>query len=154
MECLTTKETIGKTIEIVKETSYAEKKSHIPERDDIDKFLDTLLIIQKKTNESSEKVEYINDCLEKLTWLNEVDEDSLKEINSLVGSAKYLHSILARQYILIGNLRKKGLSKEVIKRFKDSIDNLKESIFDLDSVFFGLPQIPGFLETTKELSLI
>ncbi|MCA1751477.1 MAG: hypothetical protein LC670_06730, partial [Flavobacteriales bacterium] len=66
----------------------------------------------------------------------------------------YLHSSLLRQYISLGLLRKRGIAKEEIKGFKNSIDELKESFEDLESVFFFLPEMPEFVETTKRLSLV
>ena len=153
MECLTAKETIDRTLEIVKDTSYSEKKSSIPTQEDIDNLLDNILLLQNKLNDSSSNIEYINDRLDELTWLNNIDEDSLKQINNVIGSARYLHSILIKQYVSLSGLRKRGVAKEATKRFKSSIDNLRESINDIDSIFFALPQIPGFIETTKELCL-
>ena len=37
---------------------------------------------------------------------------------------------------------------------KNSIDELKESYEDLESVFFFLPKMPDFVETTTKLSLM
>jgi len=154
MEHQTIKETINQTFELVKDTSYSEKKSAVLTQKEIDNFLDNILFMQQILNARSDKIELINELLEKLTWLNNIEEDSLKQINNLIGSAKDLHSILLRQYINLNDLRKKGIAKKATKRFKSVIDNLKEIISDLDLVFFSLPQIPEFLEITKELSLL
>lgn len=51
-------------------------------------------------------------------------------------------------------IRKKGIAKEEVNEFKNAIDELKETYFDLASVFFFLPKMPEFVETTKQLSLI
>ena len=74
--------------------------------------------------------------------------------NDLISAAKDLHSSLVRQYISLDFLRKKGVAKEEIKEFKTSIDELKETYQDLESVFFYLPEMPEFVETTKQLSLV
>ena len=154
MECLTANETINKTFELVKNTSYSEKKSAAPTQAEIDSFLDNILLLQQDLNIRSEKIEFINERLEELTWLNNIEEDALKQINNLIGSAKDLHSILIRQFVNLNSVRKNGIAKEANRRFKHSIDNLKELTADLDSVFFALPAMAGFKETTKELSLI
>ena len=75
-------------------------------------------------------------------------------INDLISSIRDLHSSLLRQYISLGFLRSKGIAKEEIKGFKSSIDDLKDVAADLESRFFFLPNISGFQETTKELSLL
>lgn len=51
-------------------------------------------------------------------------------------------------------MRSKGIAKEEISNFKAAIDDLKDSYQDLESVFFFLPKMPEFKETTKQLSLI
>ena len=75
-------------------------------------------------------------------------------LNDLIASIKDAHSILIKQYVSLNYIRSKGIAKEEISKFKSSIDDLKESYQDLESVFFFLPEIPDFKETTKQLSLI
>jgi peptidoglycan hydrolase CwlO-like protein len=154
MECLTAKETIDNAFEMVSETSYSEKKLKIPTEDEINNFLDKVLEIQKYLNGKSEKIEEINNRLDGLTWLNDVNEGELKQINTLIGSCKDLHSVLVRQFVGLNFLKKRAVAKAAVKRFKESIDVLKESIADLESIFFNLPQMPEFKQTTKELSLV
>jgi len=154
MDCLSTKETINNTFEIVRDTSFSEKTSGIPTENQVNKFLDKILYLQKYLNDKAEKIEDINERLERLTWLNDIDEDSLRQLNGLIASAKDLHSVLIRQLVNLNDFRKKGLAKEAIKRFKSAIDTLKEIISDLESAFFFLPAMPHFLDNTKELSLL
>jgi hypothetical protein len=154
MECLTSKETIDSTFEMVSDASFSEKQSKIPTEDEVNSFLDKVLGFQNLLAKKSKKISDVNEKLETITWLNNIDEDCLKQINILIGVAKDLHSVLIRQFVNLNILRKKGISKEAIKEFKSIIDNLKDVIADLESVFFSLPQMPGFVETTKELSLL
>jgi hypothetical protein len=155
MECLTTNsETIDSTFEKVRETSFSEKKLKVPTEEEINNFLDQVLEFQRFLADKSIKIEEINDLLENLTWLNGIKESELMQINTLIGSAKDLHSVLIRQYVNLNFLRKKGIAKTATKRFKSSIDVLKENIEDLESIFFSLPKMPNFIETTKQLSLV
>ena len=75
-------------------------------------------------------------------------------INDLISAIKDLRSSLARQYASMSFLRQKGIAKEEIKTFRSAIDELKEVYQDLESVFFFLPKMMEFKETTKLLSLI
>ena len=75
-------------------------------------------------------------------------------INDLIAAAKDLHSSLLRQYVGFNYIRSKGIATAEILEFKNSIDELKEAYSDLESVFFYLPEMPEFLETTKKLSLV
>jgi hypothetical protein len=72
----------------------------------------------------------------------------------LIAAAKDLRSSLVRQYVSMTSLTKQGIAKQEIKDFKYAIDDLRESIEDLESVFFFLPEMPEFKETTKKLTLI
>jgi hypothetical protein len=65
-----------------------------------------------------------------------------------------LHSTLIRQYVSLNLIRSKGIAKDEIKNFKNAVDDLKENYQDLESVYFFLPEIPDFKETTKLLSLV
>jgi hypothetical protein len=75
-------------------------------------------------------------------------------LNDLISSAKDLRTTFIRQYVLLTTFRKKGIAKEEIKNFKSAVDDLKEICDDLESVFFFLPKMPDFNETTKQLSLV
>jgi len=46
----------------------------------------------------------------------------------------------------------RGIAKEEINAFKNSVEALKEASEDLESVFFKLPHINEFKEITGELA--
>jgi histidyl-tRNA synthetase len=120
----------------------------------VNAFLDAILEFKIGLEEKTEKIYDINDRIEKITWFNDLDETCLMLLNDLISSAKDLRSSLIRQYVSMNDLRKKGIAKEAIKDFKNSIDELKEAYEDLESVFFFLPEMPDFKETTSKLSLV
>jgi len=154
MECAANIDTIQDAFLFIRKTSYDEKRDGINTEEQINKFLDRILELQKYLNTKSDKLEEINNKLEGLSWLNDLKESHLLSINDLIASAKDLHSILIRQYVNLNYLRSKGVAKESIKRFKQVIDDLKENIADIESIFFFLPKVPEFVETTRQLSLI
>ncbi|MGV8090325.1 MAG: hypothetical protein AB2L24_00485 [Mangrovibacterium sp.] len=154
MECLAYKSEIKNTFSSVRAFSFTEKKSPLLDEKQINKFLDTLSDLKTFIISKTQKIDEINERMEKLTWFNDLDDECLMLINDLISSAKDLHSSLIRQYIKMNFLRKRGIARDEIKNFKNSVDELKESYSDLESVFFFLPKIPDFIETTKELSLI
>jgi hypothetical protein len=104
--------------------------------------------------EKTNKIFSINDNIDKITWYNDLDDECLKLINDLISAIKDLRSTLIRQYVSMSFLRQKGIAKEEIKKFKIAVDELKEVYEDLESVFFFLPEMPDFNETTKLLSLV
>ncbi len=120
----------------------------------VNAFLDAILDFKAKLKSQTSSIYELNSRLESLTWFSDLDEESLMLLNDLIASAKDIRSSLIRQYVNMGELRKRGIAKEEIKDFKNAIDELRESYEDIESVFFFLPEIPEFKETTKKLSLI
>lgn len=155
METLAHRSEISDTFSNVRIFSFQEKKSPFLDEESTNVLLDAILDLKNSLREKTTKIYFVNERIEKLTWFDDLDEESLMLINDTISSAKDLNSSLIRQYISINNIfRKKGIAKEEIKDFKNSIDELKESYEDLESVFFFLPEMPEFVETSKRLSLI
>ena len=154
MECVSHKNEIRSTFENVREFSYSEKRNPLLDEEKANEFLDAILDLKEFLSVKIQKIEELNPKLEALTWFNDLDEECLMLLNDLISSAKDLRSSLLRQYVVVNPLRKRGIAKEEVKGFKNAIDELKESYTDLESVFFYLPEMPDFVETTKQLSLI
>ena len=154
MECLSHKSEISNTFSSVRNFSFEEKKVSIYDEERMNAFLDAILEFKNTFQRKTEKIVEINDRIERLTWFNDLDEESLMLINDLISSIKDLHSTLIRQYVSLNFIRSKGIAKDEIKNFKNAVDDLKENYQDLESVYFFLPEIPDFKETTKLLSLV
>ena len=101
----------------------------------------------------TDKINSLIETLEQITWLNNLENDSLILINDLISAIRDLRYSLLRQYISLTFIRSKGIAKEEFKKFKLAIDDLKEVANDLESVYFFLPNNSEFKEITKELSL-
>lgn len=154
MEYLTHKEEIADTFSSVRSFSFHEKKSPLMDHEKVNTFLDTILELKNAISEKTDLIYTLNERIEKITWFDDLDEESYMLINDLISALKDSHSTLIRQYVTLNYIRQKGIAKEEIKDFKCSIDELKESYMDLESVFFFLPEMPDFNDTTKQLSLI
>jgi hypothetical protein len=154
MEYLTHKEEIADTFSSVRSFSFREKKSPLMDHEKVNTFLDAILELKNAISEKTDLIYTLNERIEKITWFDDLDEESYMLINDLISALKDSHSTLIRQYVTLNYIRQKGIAKEEIKDFKCSIDELKESYMDLESVFFFLPEMPDFNDTTKQLSLI
>lgn len=154
MESISYKLQIAGTFNEVRNFSFQEKKASLWDEESVNILLDAIIDFKVRLNEKTEKISEISNDIEKLTWFSDLDEESMMLLNDLISSAKDLRSSLIRQYISLNFLRKKGIAKEAIKDFKISMDELKESYEDLESVFFFLPEMPDFVETTTRLSLV
>ena len=145
---------IENTFSSVRSKSFEEKQSPFLKEKVINDFLDAISDFKKVLNEKSDFLFEINNRIERITWFNDLDDECLMLINDLISTAKDLRTTLIRQYVVMGFLRNKGIAKDEIKNFKNAIDDLRETYEDLESVFFYLPQMPEFVETTKQLTLI
>ena len=99
-------------------------------------LLDAILDIKKSLIKRTEIIHSFNTSAEKLTWYNNLDNDDLLIVNDLIAFIKDAYSSLMRNYKNFNILRSKGISKNEIKKFKNAIDELKETYQDLESVFF------------------
>ncbi|OFX27420.1 MAG: hypothetical protein A2033_03155 [Bacteroidetes bacterium GWA2_31_9] len=154
METITHKAEIENTFSRIRTISFEEKKSPLLYEEKVNAFLDVIIELKKILIEKTQIINNINERIEKLTWFNDLDEDCMMLINDLISSAKDLRSSLIRQYVSMNLIRKKAIAKDEIRDFKNAIDELKETYEDLESIFFYLPKIKEFVETTKQLSLI
>lgn len=154
MECLSNKSEIIKTFSSVRSFSFQEKKAPLLDEENINSLLDAILDFKIGLKEKTNKIYSVNERIEKISWFNDIDEESLMLLNDLIASAKDLRTSLIRHYISMNSFRKKAIAIEEIEDFKNSIDELEESYQDLESVFFFLPEMPVFMETTKRLSLV
>jgi len=154
MECLSHKSEIKNTFSSVRDFSFEEKKSPFLSEENVNQFLDTIIDFKSSLRDKTLKIYNINERIEKLTWFDNLNDECLKLSNDLISSARDLHSSLIRQYVSMNFVRSKEIAKKEIKDFKNSIDELKEVSSDLESALFFLPEMPGFKEITKELSLV
>lgn len=153
MERISHKSEISDTFSRVRDFSFQEKKDSLYDDEKVNSFLDAILNFKSTFEKKTKKINSLIEQIEKLTWFNDLDDECLMIINDLISSIKDLHSSFIRQYVSLNHIRSKGIAKKEISNFKDAIDDLKIVYQDLESVFFFLPEIPDFKETTKELSL-
>jgi hypothetical protein len=154
MEGLTYKPQILETFQQVRNFSFEEKREAVIDEIKMNKFLDRIIDFKQSLKIKTDKIEEIIENTEKITWFNNLDDDSLLIVNDLVSSIRNLHSSLNRQYISFLFIRERGIAKAEMNNFVSAIDDLKEIAADLDSRFFLLPNNDEFDKITKELSLI
>jgi len=154
MDTLAAKRTLKKTYQDVRALSYAEKKDEFMNEEKVNAFLDTILDFKTKIKNETKVIYDLNEKIESLTWYSNWDEECIQMLNDLIALCKDLRSSLNRQYYNMSAIRKKGIAKVEIREFKNAINELRETYEDIESVFFFLPQIPEFKETTRKLSLI
>ncbi|WP_421920138.1 hypothetical protein [Marinifilum sp.] len=151
MEYLSHQEEITDIFNNIRSFSYEEKHNLL----DTVKFnrltrkkgyvlLDERIELKGTIVNKNNKIRAINEKLEKLSWLNHLNEECLMLLNDIIALARDLRNILIKQFVTLNPAIKKGILKNEIKDFIYSIDELKETYEDLESVFFFLPKMQEF----------
>lgn len=125
MQSTTHKTEILETFSSLRNLSYQEKKAGFLSEEKVNSFLDAILEFKKNLKEKTLEINHINEKIEKLTWFNNLDEESLMLLNDLISSAKDLKSSLIRQYISMNPLRKKELPQTKYENLKLLLMNYK-----------------------------
>ena len=102
------------------------------------------------------KIEHIDNLLielETISWLNDVNEETLIVINDIIVHTKDLTNSYEKQYSIIVD-RKLQNNKNTVSCFREAIEELHETVEDLESRFFVLPKMNHFVLASKKLSLI
>ena len=124
METVTTK--IESVVNEVQNTSFYEKthiQTQAEQEEIINNFLDGINSFKKKLKAKSAKIELLTTKCEEITWLTNLKESELKQVNEVIAASKDLRSTLIREYLNYTIIRQKGIAKAEIKEFKHTIDD-------------------------------
>jgi hypothetical protein len=84
MEVPTYKPQILETFQQVRNFSFEEKKEAVIDEIKMNKFLDSIIDFKQSLKIKTDKIEEIIENTEKITWFNNLDDDSLLIVNDLV----------------------------------------------------------------------
>ena len=153
MSVTTLNQEIKNTSDVVREFGFRQKKELLSREEIIDQFLDSIPKLKKILSDRADTLEEVVDKIDHLTTLGKPSEPALIKINDLISLLRDWHSVLIRDYVSLNSTRKLKIAKEEIKLYKSAIDDLKEGYEDLESIYFFLPSMPEFEETTLAISM-
>jgi hypothetical protein len=84
MEGPTYKPQILETFQQVRNFSFEEKRESVIDEIKMNKFLDSIIDFKQSLKIKTDKIEEIIENTEKITWFNNLDDDSLLIVNDLV----------------------------------------------------------------------
>ena len=154
MSTLTLNQEIKKTFDQVKALGFKQKQQLLSEQEIVDRFLDAIPKFKKELIYRTNIMEDIADKVDLISRMGKPSQAALKELNGLISVLRDWHSVMVRDYVSLNSIRKHNIAKGEIKAYKAAIDGLKEGYEDLESIYFFLPSIPEFKETTRDISLI
>lgn len=118
------------------------------------RFLDHILEFKSNLTGISNDIEEIVARFEKLTWIENPNEDCLKKIRELIDEARKAHSTSIRLYVNINNSSFRNIAKSEVREFKTSLDDIKEAANDLEKAIFIYPNDKEFNDVTAQLLLL
>lgn len=155
------KSSVNDTFREISNFSFTEKKkaAHVldvnsKEYDDLVNFvLDAINECSKDFLDKADRIDRIVKLADEMTWVDEpYDEEVLKAINDVISTSKELLSSLNQQYdTAVAFFIPRKICIKELETFKLAIDDLNESILDLDEIFFKIPSDTEFNEITKRL---
>lgn len=148
MECVTAKVQITQTFNEVRNFSYNRKN----EQEILNSFLDKILELQGKITEDANFVFSLVERFEKLSWIDasNLDEETLKVLNDIISISRDIHRTMILRFVFL-NKNMRDMASLHIKEFKMSIDDLKESINDLEYIHFRMPCDSRFQEINERI---
>ncbi|MBG6063700.1 putative nucleic acid-binding Zn-ribbon protein [Flavobacterium sp. CG_9.1] len=149
-ECLTAKSKIQATFNEVAELA-SQKNEKVLKQETVNKFLDKILELQNHLTERTNKINHINTKFQEISWLRDIDADSLTIIRKILDLSKLWHNKLIKHYVNL-NWARKDYATEAMRKFKIEIDDLKERNQDLEDLFFNLPADIEFTQRIEKLS--
>jgi uncharacterized phage infection (PIP) family protein YhgE len=150
--CVPTQENIDNVLNEVSHASFKARQNFKNEEDIMNEFLDAINDVKKSLDNRSKTLESITDMLIEITWCIEPSVEILKKINNIIVLANDYHNTLRSVFsTYITPIENKSVATKEIFRYKNAIDNFKESTTDLEDTFFILPFDEEFKEITKQL---
>jgi hypothetical protein len=119
----------------------------------VNSFLDSILVLRSFVTERAIAMENLDEMLIKITHIahEELGPEDFKSLEELVGEAKLLYSSSNRLYAVLRPGRDKGYIRAEAKRYKNAIDDFKETYQDIHNAFFVFPSDPEFQAITQKL---
>ena len=145
------KDRLSAVAEQVGEISFTTKRNQLSQ-EDIDQFLDSILLLKKRLITDCDKLDTLVNLVESITWFDreldeeELNEEELKMVHDIVTKLQDLYSSFNRRLHILKSIKERGIATDYINNLRDSIDSLKECSTDLEAVYFNLPQIPEYKE--------
>jgi hypothetical protein len=151
MECLTVKSKIQETFNEVTELAN-QKNVKALKQDAFDKFLDKVIVFTTSLENQTKSIIDINSKLEKLSWVDNVDDECLELIKGLLDKSNAVHKKLIRTYVRMSWVITKDIATKAMRNYKIALDDLKEHNQDLEDLYFNLPTDTAFAKRIEMLS--
>ena len=141
---------IGTEISLI--TSKTSSVSTISEQERINNFLDSINKLKVSLNNRVEKLKQIDSLFAQLTWVDIKSKEDEELIKKIIIDSKKFHSKLLRNYVNLKNsLWQSNICREEITCYKNILDDIEDSVFEIEQIFFSLRTDEEFNNLLKSI---
>lgn len=141
---------IGTEISLI--ISKTSSISTISEQERINNFLDSINKLKASLDSRIEKLKKIEILYTQLTWVDVNNKQDEKLIQKIIIDSKKFHSKLLRNYVNLKNsLWQKNICRKEISDYKNILDDIEDSIFEIEQIFFSLRNDDEFNNLLKSI---
>lgn len=122
------------------------------EEEKINRFLDCINNLRINLIERTEKVQKLDELFSKLTWYelkNQEEEDLMQ--NVICRSLSFHNKSIQNFVSLKRSFWKNKICRDEITKYKDSLDDFEESIYEVKEIFFKLRKDTEFNDLMSSL---
>ena len=141
---------IGTEISLI--ISKTSSVSTISEQERINNFLDSINKLKVSLNNRVEKLKQIDSLFAQLTWVDIKSKEDEELIKKIIIDSKKFHSKLLRNYVNLKNsLWQSNICREEITCYKNILDDIEDSVFEIEQIFFSLRTDEEFNNLLKSI---
>ena len=141
---------IGTEISLI--ISKTSSVSTISEQERINNFLDSINKLKVSLNNRVEKLKQIDSLFAQLTWVDVKSKEDEELIKKIIIDSKKFHSKLLRNYVNLKNsLWQSNICREEITCYKNILDDIEDSVFEIEQIFFSLRTDEEFNNLLKSI---
>lgn len=141
---------IGTEISLI--ISKTSSVSTISEQERINNFLDSINKLKVSLNNRVEKLKQIDSLFAQLTWVDIKSKEDEELIKKIIIDSKKFHNKLLRNYVNLKNsLWQSNICREEITCYKNILDDIEDSVFEIEQIFFSLRTDEEFNNLLKSI---
>ena len=128
--------------------SQEEKESSIlSDQDQINSLLDKINYFKKYLTERANEYRNLEEIFASLTWFDKIPDAQEKKIYSLIKRGLKLHRDSLIGYVRLSRIfGKLKANKSELKNFKGALDDLEDTLFEVNQILFEIRKDPEFDE--------
>lgn len=151
MECTTAKGQIQNAYNEL-HTLRSKEKEEISQIEKTNRFLDNILFVQERLDSMSNCLAKLTEIYSNLTWLKNMDDEGLEMLRGLISESREVHNRLIKMYVKLCKYEYNRHASIHVKKYKLALDLLRETINDVEDLYFNIPADDEHKRLINELS--